>query len=254
VGRSRRDDFDRKRRKKRAPTANVPIPTASRGQPSRSSSVGLAGPLNAITSENTPQNVHSPTDRLVEPEAAPEVEVRGDRKEGTGNQRRDRLLSRAEHRRTMCPPSSWPTGRRLSRVKNIPTQPPITTGCAVSPGSSYAVGCPIRSAIIPKSGGLLNRITVPDALAISAGTRSGSRESPIVSDDDSRDQPAIGPATPMSNRALREGIRPRIRMIAPRVPNGNTNGMTYGSETSTWYRRRRSGRARGSSRRRAPRP
>jgi len=83
----------------------------------------------------------------------------------------------------------------------------------------------------------LNRITVPDALAISAGTRSGSRESPIAVTTTVAISPAIGPATPMSNRALREGIRPRIRMIAPRVPNGNTNGMTYGSETSTpWYR------------------
>ena len=88
-----------------------------------------------------------------------------------------------------------------------------------------------------KSGGLLNRITGPETFASSAGTRIGSSESPIPVTATVAISPAIGPATPTSNSTLREGICPRMRMIAPSVPNGKTNGMTYGSDTATpWYR------------------
>jgi hypothetical protein len=41
-------------------------------------------------------------------------------------------------------------------------------------------------------------------------------------------KPAIGPAIPMSNSAVRERIGERIRMNAPIVPNILGNGMKKG--------------------------
>jgi len=137
----------------------------------------------------------------------------------------------------MCPPSSWPTGRRLSRVKNIPTQPPITTGCAVSPGSSYAVGCPMKIGNNTQKWWVIEPDHRPRRVGDLGRNAERVEREPDRGDDDGRDQPGDRAGDPDVEGALREGIRPRIRMIAPRVPNGNTNGMTYGSETSTpWYR------------------
>ena len=52
--------------------------------------------------------------------------------------------------------------------------------------------------------------------------------------------PAMGPATPMSSTARRDGMSERMRMTAPRVPTpmGNgKNGMKKGSVASTRWRR-----------------
>ena len=52
-------------------------------------------------------------------------------------------------------------------------------------------------------------------------------------------RPASGPEAPMSSRALRERMRPRIEMIAPMVPKGlkRGSGMKNGSEASTLWMR-----------------
>ena len=51
-------------------------------------------------------------------------------------------------------------------------------------------------------------------------------------------KPAIGPAAPMSNVALLEGISDRTLITAPSVPNGNKprkegKGRKYGSVADT---------------------
>ena len=46
-------------------------------------------------------------------------------------------------------------------------------------------------------------------------------------------RPASGPETPISNSALRFGIRPRIEITAPNVPIKLGTGIKYGRLAST---------------------
>ena len=68
---------------------------------------------------------------------------------------------------------------------------------------------------------------------------TSDRVRPITSSGIAMTSPAIGPAAPTSNKALRSEMGVFIRITAPNVPSvmiGGT-GMKYGSETSTpWWR------------------
>ena len=146
------------------------------------------------------------------------------------------LCARGAIEKTMCPPSSCPPGSRLSDVANIPTQAAIAVGC-----KQHAIkrqGCRSTHAdpSTPANDARTERSTdsqVHNRLA-EAGDASAStipakpRALPRATTN-----PAIGPAIPISNNAVRERIGERIRMTAPMVPIRVGAGMKNGSVAYT---------------------
>ena len=76
----------------------------------------------------------------------------------------------------------------------------------------------------------------PLGLASCAAVAGSIVQTPMIATGIKAIKPAIGPATPMSKTALREGIGERILMNAPKVPAGpiiGGVGRKKGSVAST---------------------
>jgi len=127
----------------------------------------------------------------------------------------------------MWPPSSWPIGRRLRNVARSPTQTATTTGWI----STTSLGpIPGKRAWSARLRSAQEGNPIPPRLAPS-GSRV-DRDRPYARTGNAATKPAIGPATPTSNRARRVVNGARIRMSAPNVPRRGGPGMKNGSEAS----------------------
>src|SRR2546427_7199633 len=111
------------------------------------------------------------------------------------------------------PPSSCPTGRRLSVVTNRPIHPAYAIGWRLTLTESGSTPSTTR-AIDQKMIELPNSIP-PDEL--SSGV-TGDQCSPAIIATSATANPAHGPAAPISNIARRVRGSDRIRINAPNVP------------------------------------
>src|SRR5579884_985941 len=111
------------------------------------------------------------------------------------------------------PPSSWPTGRRLTEVTNSPNQPANATGWSTTLAGSAWSTRRARKAVSSES---------PSSRTAPWGAvgRTVEWRSPTTVAASATKKPAHGPAAPMSKSARRSGNRERMRMKAPKVPRG----------------------------------
>ena len=109
----------------------------------------------------------------------------------------------------MRPPSSCPTGNRLSAVTKSPTQPASATGCTKTS---------IPDGIGPNMSQVASRISreSPNVIAPPAGILATcDQERPSSSAGTATTSPARGPATAMSKSEFRSRAGDRMRITAP---------------------------------------
>ncbi len=138
------------------------------------------------------------------------------------------VCRRLEIANTMCPPSSCPTGKRFIAVTRRPNHPAIMEGIADErpPFGNRPVEERDEN---PHE----ERISEDEVLSRDLGKRlHASRRDTVGQNGKGDENPAIGPAMPMSKRARRPGRGDFIRMTAPIVPKRNGAGMNSGSVAS----------------------